>query len=369
MAEEDPKPSLPPQHQDSIQPYDAGPFVPRAPRDDETFDASEQGLGFFDVFSLIVNKMIGTGIYTSPTAVFLLTGNKSLTLGLFAVGFLYCLMSTAIYLQFAEVLPYNGGELIYLDEVTSHVKPEPTNTSDFSSTHEQNGEAHDSGSTPINGSTEPSMGRNNALSNPLQNLVQLRRKLMGDGLLAYIIYSLIFIVFFNSATNSLQFGRMILMCINAHKADDSTKKSRADSDVNQDLMRFIGVTILSIICLAQFFSPSWGRKLNKFLAVVKICFLIGVIIVALTALSNNIEDIEGNAVPRAQDWLTWHGSPSKVQFAKALLAVLFSFEGWENATFLHSIHYDDFPEGHNRNYPPISSRSLARLKFYHGLDI
>lgn len=178
------------------------------------------------------------------------------------------------------------------------------------------------------------MGRNNALSNPLQNLVQLRRKLMGDGLLAYIIYSLMSIVFFNSATNSLQFGRMILMCINAHKADDSTKKSQADSDVNQDLMRFIGVTILSIICLAQFFSPSWGRKLNKFLAVVKICFLIGVIIVALTALSNNIEDIEGNAVPRAQDWLTWHESPSKVQFAKALLAVLFSFEGWENATFV-----------------------------------
>lgn len=99
-------------------------------------------------------------------------------------------------------------------------------------------------------------------------------------------------------------------------------------------MRFIGVTILSVICLAQFFSPSWGRKLNKFLAVVKICFLIGVIIVALTALSNNIEDIEGNDVPRAQDWLTWHGSPSKVQFAKALLAVLFSFEGWENATFV-----------------------------------
>ncbi|EXL97601.1 hypothetical protein FOIG_09926 [Fusarium odoratissimum NRRL 54006] len=209
------------------------------------------------------------------------------------------------------------------------------------------------------------------------------------------------------------------MCINAHKANNGTDidgyngtvvngddetVSEVDTDVNQDLMRFIGVTIISIICLTQFFSPSWGRKLNKFLAVVKIGFLIGVIIVALTALSSDIEDGKGNAVPRAQDWLEWHGSPSKVQFAKALLAVLFSFEGWENATFvaggiprrkhkvlrvgfitavctvgvlylmvvavvLHSIHYDDFPESHNRNYPPISSRSLARLKFYHGLDI
>jgi amino acid transporter len=162
---------------------------------------------------------------------------------------------------------------------------------------------------------------------------------MGDGLLAYIIYSLMFIVFFNSATNSLQFSRMILMCIDAHKADNSTlinanEERLVDPDVNQDLMRFVGVTILSIICLAQFFSPSWGRKLNKFLAVVKIGFLIGVIIVGLAALSNDIADEKGNAVARAQDWLTWHGSPSKVQFAKSLLAVLFSFEGWENATFV-----------------------------------
>jgi amino acid transporter len=164
---------------------------------------------------------------------------------------------------------------------------------------------------------------------------------MGDGLLAYIIYSVMFIVFFNSATNSLQFGRMILMCINANKADngatvdgDETSAKEDDPDVNHDLMRFIGVTILSLICLAQFFSPSWGRKLNKFLAVVKIGFLIGVIIVALAALSNDIEDKNKHAVPRAKDWLTWHGSPSRVQFAKALLAVLFSFEGWENATFV-----------------------------------
>lgn len=46
----------------------------------------------FDVFSLIVNKMIGTGIYSAPASVLLLTGNKSLTLGLFAVGFLYSIV-------------------------------------------------------------------------------------------------------------------------------------------------------------------------------------------------------------------------------------------------------------------------------------
>jgi hypothetical protein len=49
-------------------------------------------LGSFDVFSLIVNKMIGTGIYTAPTTVLLLTGDKQLSLGLWAVGFVYTIM-------------------------------------------------------------------------------------------------------------------------------------------------------------------------------------------------------------------------------------------------------------------------------------
>ncbi|KAG5810033.1 hypothetical protein H9Q74_010067 [Fusarium xylarioides] len=401
MAEEDPTSSVLRERHNTFPPFNPGAFAPRDPRDEEPFEAYGQGLGFFDVFSFIVNKMIGTGIYTSPTAVFLLTGNKSLTLGLFAIGFFYCLMSTAIYLQFAEVLPYNGGELVYLNEVTSYIKPDPTNTPDCSSTHENNGDTNEIALTDINGSTTHPTGGNKVASKPVQKLAQLRRELMGDGLLAYIIYCLMFIVFFNSATNSLQFGRMILMCLNAHKADNSSiadedndtvadgddaTATNNEPDVNHDLMRFIGVTILSIICLAQFFCPSWGRKLNKFLAVVKIGFLIG------------------NAVTRAQDWFEWHGSPSKVQFAKALLAVLFSFEGRENATFvagevprrkrpvlrkafisavwtvgvlylivvavvLNAVHYDDFPEGHNRNYPPISSRSLARLKSYHGPDI
>jgi hypothetical protein len=49
-------------------------------------------LGSFDVFALIVNKMIGTGIYSAPTTVFLLTKNKQVSLGLWAVGFFYTIM-------------------------------------------------------------------------------------------------------------------------------------------------------------------------------------------------------------------------------------------------------------------------------------
>jgi hypothetical protein len=67
---------------------DSPPIVRNAPREATL-------LGPFDVFSLIVNKMIGTGIYTAPTTVLLLTGDKQLSLGLWGVGFVYTIMRCA----------------------------------------------------------------------------------------------------------------------------------------------------------------------------------------------------------------------------------------------------------------------------------
>jgi len=45
-----------------------------------------------DVCSFIVNKMVGTGIYTTPPVVLLLTRSKGEALGLWFVGFVYTLI-------------------------------------------------------------------------------------------------------------------------------------------------------------------------------------------------------------------------------------------------------------------------------------
>jgi hypothetical protein len=42
-----------------------------------------------DIFSLIVNKMIGTGIYNNPSSVLILTGSKRLAMALWVLGLLY----------------------------------------------------------------------------------------------------------------------------------------------------------------------------------------------------------------------------------------------------------------------------------------
>lgn len=49
-------------------------------------------LDTFDIFSLIVNKMIGTGVYTAPASVYLMTEHKSLSLGLWVIGFGYTIL-------------------------------------------------------------------------------------------------------------------------------------------------------------------------------------------------------------------------------------------------------------------------------------
>lgn len=49
-------------------------------------------LGTLDVAALILNKMVGTGIFTTPGTILSLTKSKQLSIGLWAVGGLYTLL-------------------------------------------------------------------------------------------------------------------------------------------------------------------------------------------------------------------------------------------------------------------------------------
>ncbi|KAH7129527.1 hypothetical protein B0J13DRAFT_588415 [Dactylonectria estremocensis] len=263
-------------------------------------------LGAFDVFGLIVNKMIRTGIYSAPASVYLLTGDKKLTLGLFGIGFAYTLISMMIYLDYAKVLPFNGGELIYV----SRMQCLPL--------------------APL-GPRLTSSARRNCISHLPQKWFG------GDGLLIFIISSISFVLFFNSGTNSMQFGRMVFLCITAEKTSKDEDTSEGPPDVNRDLMRFIGVFVLSLICLFQYFNT----------AVAKIAMLLGLLIAA--------GNVATSGKGRPGDWDTTYPVDSKgVSTAKALLVVLFSFEGWENATFLHFISWDA-PHGARNDYEAIAA--------------
>lgn len=77
-------------------------------------------LTVLDVAALVLNKQIGTGIFTTPGTVLLSTQSKGLSVVLWTLGGFWTLMFLLIYLEFGDAFPYNGGELVYLDEIYRH---------------------------------------------------------------------------------------------------------------------------------------------------------------------------------------------------------------------------------------------------------
>jgi len=213
-----------------------------------------------------------------------------------------------VYLDYAAVFPYTGGEIVYIDEITSSNEPHfhlPSNVNPPSNANYPNSQQHN---LP-NGNGTPAPAP--SYSPPRQGLIS---RLLGDGLLAYTVYAFLFVAVFNSATNILQIGRQTLIAIHP------------DSPPNADLMRFIAVFALSIICFIQLFSSRAGRALNNFSSILKILFLIVLLGFGFDALRRH--GSAGDFTDKTPVEV------SNFSYAQALLIVLYSYEGWENATFV-----------------------------------
>jgi amino acid transporter len=142
-------------------------------------------------------------------------------------------------------------------------------------------------------------------------------RIFGDGLLAYTCYATLFVGVFNSGTNVLQIGRETLIAIHP------------DEEPNGSLVRFIGVFALMMICLIQLFSSRAGRVLNRFLALVKITFLIVLFVFGCAFIGKH-----GGATHFTEKI----PNLPAFNYAQALLVVLYSYDGWENATFVSASH-------------------------------
>ncbi|CAM9010765.1 unnamed protein product [Wickerhamomyces anomalus] len=77
----------------------------------------EPHLGVFACMSLIINKMIGTGIFSTPALIFYLCGNIGTSLILWVIGGIVTFCGLSVYLEFGLELPFNGGEKNYLQRV------------------------------------------------------------------------------------------------------------------------------------------------------------------------------------------------------------------------------------------------------------
>ncbi|KAJ8064062.1 hypothetical protein OCU04_007900 [Sclerotinia nivalis] len=81
-----------------------------------TNDARRQ-IGPVSAIFLIFNRMIGTGIFSTPSTILALSGSVGLSLFIWVAGMLIAAAGLATYMEFGTGLPRNGGEKNYLEYV------------------------------------------------------------------------------------------------------------------------------------------------------------------------------------------------------------------------------------------------------------
>ncbi|KAF8970051.1 APC amino acid permease [Flammula alnicola] len=86
----------------------------------ETYDnvpKDKRQLGLFSASFLIFNRVIGTGIYATPSNILRSSGSVGIALIMWLVGALIAACGTAVYIELGTGLPRSGGEKNYLEYI------------------------------------------------------------------------------------------------------------------------------------------------------------------------------------------------------------------------------------------------------------
>lgn len=98
-----------------------GDVPPAYVQDEQHYQFSEsRKLGVTGAVFLILNKMIGTGIFSTPSAIFAATGSVGVSIMLWIIGGLITFAGLSVYMEFGLAIPRSGGEKNYLERVYRH---------------------------------------------------------------------------------------------------------------------------------------------------------------------------------------------------------------------------------------------------------
>ncbi|KAE8409173.1 amino acid/polyamine transporter I [Aspergillus pseudonomiae] len=102
---------------------EAAPLI--LPSDHETVAPPGQAqpyrrLGLLSTTFLITNRMIGTAIFSVPSAIAHSTGSAGASLVVWVAGYFLAFCGFFIYLELGSLLPHNGGEKNYLEAAYPH---------------------------------------------------------------------------------------------------------------------------------------------------------------------------------------------------------------------------------------------------------
>ncbi|KAK4221989.1 high-affinity methionine permease [Podospora fimiseda] len=238
----------------------------------EEIPKSKDALGWFSVICLLYNRMIGSGIFNASAVIFYNTQSVGLGLLFWFFGALLALSGTATYIELglstprwlqpngiSIATPRSGGELPYLNYLLE--KPR---------------------------------------------------------FLATCLFGVSFLVFGNTATNSVAFAVAVLKASNA--------------ELTSGKVVAIALTVNTFTCLLHSMSRRWGIRLNNLLGSLKFLMLIILIFLGFSRLSS-VKDITKDNFTDA--FAKTDKTPSGgYRYGEALVYAIFPFGGFHQANYV-----------------------------------
>ncbi|KAF7553917.1 hypothetical protein G7Z17_g3276 [Cylindrodendrum hubeiense] len=238
-------------------------------------------LGYFDVMCLVMNRMIGTGIFNSPQRVMQGTHSTGAALLLWFAGIIYCLCGMHVYIEYGlnvprfiingveQSIPRSGGDLNYLQYVYR----------------------------------KPAYRKNTVL-------------------LSTCLFAVVFIALGNMAGNSISFAIRVLRAADVENPSNGA-------------VRGIALGIATLTCFIHTVSRRGGIFLNNILAMIKVMILLLIIVTAIVVGAGGLKNTPNVITENTSTDRAFAGASSDANgYAQAFLAIIFTFSGFEQPNYV-----------------------------------
>ncbi|RPA75182.1 amino acid permease [Ascobolus immersus RN42] len=223
----------------------------------------ERKMGVTSAVFLILNKIIGTGIFSTPSGIFAATGSVGISLMLWVIGGLLTFCGLSVFLEFGLAIPVSGGEKNYLERV--YRRPKYLATS--------------------------------------------------------VLLSQMVLLGFSSG-NSLAFGQYVLFAAGIENPD-------------KWVARGIAIACITFAVLLHAIFPKWGMRISNVLGAFKVVVLLLIVFSGFAALAGHLKVPKPNNFDNAFSIDEDLGG-GVYNYANALLRIVYSYKGWENANYVMS---------------------------------
>ncbi|KAL2168826.1 hypothetical protein VTG60DRAFT_6796 [Thermothelomyces hinnuleus] len=230
----------------------------------------DRKLGTWSTAFLIINRVVGAGIFSTPSRIIFCLDSVGATLLFWVLGGVMTFW-LFVYLEYGTALPRSGGEKVYLERVYRRPK-----------------------------------------------------------YLATCIFAVQFVLFAISTGNCISFSSYLLRAATEKPPEDGSWLNRG-----------IAVATITVVCLIHAFAPRWGIWLSNGFGAFKLIMLSLLVCTGFAALAGR------TVAPRPDNFSSFRGAGSSRRldenfdaggaaggYSIALLQVLYSYSGWENANYV-----------------------------------